>query len=174
MSTPFSPDGGTQQAREVVHAAENVLQEEKSGENPGSSSKAAAAKKVSGTGVVISGGDDEVPVHIHDFWFHVFSHHLFICRCFCFFFFFCFFSFCGSKLPMFDYPLPLPPPALNQVYESQALLDMYLALHFPASGSAEGVPSMLPHQGAPDHALRFPQRVRRKMQAEIKGRAEVN
>jgi putative 4-mercaptohistidine N1-methyltranferase len=45
------------------------------------------------------------------------------------------------------------------VYETQALLDMYLGLHFPASGAREGVAPMLPHSHAPHHGLRFPQRV---------------
>jgi len=52
---------------------------------------------------------------------------------------------------------PLDFPAL-QVYETPALLDMYLGLHFPASGEGEGVPPLLPHASAPAHALRFPQR----------------
>jgi len=48
------------------------------------------------------------------------------------------------------------------VYETQALLDMYLGLHFPASkgpAGAEEVAPLLAHDKAPHHALRFPQRV---------------
>ena len=36
---------------------------------------------------------------------------------------------------------------------------MYLGLHFPSSGSEEGVNPVLAHSNSPDHALRFPQRV---------------
>jgi putative 4-mercaptohistidine N1-methyltranferase len=49
------------------------------------------------------------------------------------------------------------------VYETQALLDMYLGLHFPASngqgGQGQDVAPLLAHENAPHHALRFPQRV---------------
>jgi len=44
-------------------------------------------------------------------------------------------------------------------YETSELLSQYLSLHFPSSGSAEGVEPILPHEGSPVHALRFPQRV---------------
>jgi putative 4-mercaptohistidine N1-methyltranferase len=47
----------------------------------------------------------------------------------------------------------------NNVYESNASLNMYLGLHYPSSGTAEQVPPMLPHEHAPLHGLRFPQRV---------------
>eukprot|EP00931_Biecheleriopsis_adriatica_P065461 TRINITY_DN39988_c0_g1_i1.p1 TRINITY_DN39988_c0_g1~~TRINITY_DN39988_c0_g1_i1.p1 ORF type:complete len:926 (-),score=230.29 TRINITY_DN39988_c0_g1_i1:23-2800(-) len=43
-------------------------------------------------------------------------------------------------------------------YETQSLVDQYLGLHFPASGTASVEP-LLSHPGAPEHALRFPQRV---------------
>ncbi|KAL3922444.1 MAG: hypothetical protein SGARI_006451 [Bacillariaceae sp.] len=36
---------------------------------------------------------------------------------------------------------------------------MYLGLHFPSSGEAEGVPPILPHGNTPSHATHFPQRV---------------
>jgi 5-histidylcysteine sulfoxide synthase/putative 4-mercaptohistidine N1-methyltranferase len=52
---------------------------------------------------------------------------------------------------------PAPPP--DNVYETTDSLHMYLGLHYPASGSAENVPSILPHANAPEHGLRFPQRV---------------
>jgi len=44
-------------------------------------------------------------------------------------------------------------------YETDDLLSQYMSLHFPSSGSLEGVPSILPHDSAPIHALGFPQRV---------------
>lgn len=45
------------------------------------------------------------------------------------------------------------------VYETNDSLHMYLGLHYPTSGEQEGVPAVLPHTQAPDHGLRFPQRV---------------
>eukprot|EP00978_Attheya_sp_CCMP212_P016111 scaffold41953_cov53-Attheya_sp.AAC.3 len=45
------------------------------------------------------------------------------------------------------------------VYETDDLLHMYLGLHYPTSGEAEGVDLMLMHKNAPLHGLRFPQRV---------------
>jgi len=47
----------------------------------------------------------------------------------------------------------------KNVYEKKALLDMYLGLHFPSSGVGEGVDAILDHPDAPNHGLRFPQRV---------------
>lgn len=47
----------------------------------------------------------------------------------------------------------------DNVYESEDLLNMYLGLHYPSSGTAEGVPAILEHANAPTHGLRFPQRV---------------
>jgi putative 4-mercaptohistidine N1-methyltranferase len=49
--------------------------------------------------------------------------------------------------------------ASDNVYESENLLNMYLGLHYPSSGTAEGVPAILEHANAPTHGLRFPQRV---------------
>lgn len=48
-------------------------------------------------------------------------------------------------------------------YETQTLLNQYLALHFPVSGIKEGVQPVSVHADAPNHALRFPQRVARKL-----------
>ena len=36
---------------------------------------------------------------------------------------------------------------------------MYLGLHFPLSGSKENVNPIMDHANAPNHGLRFPQRV---------------
>lgn len=36
---------------------------------------------------------------------------------------------------------------------------MYLGLHYPTSGGAEGIQPILPHSNSPVHGLRFPQRV---------------
>lgn len=47
----------------------------------------------------------------------------------------------------------------KNLYETDDLLDMYLGLHFPRSGSNENVQPIMDHEGAPIHALRFPQRV---------------
>lgn len=47
----------------------------------------------------------------------------------------------------------------TSVYETDDLLGMYLGLHFPRSGSKESVQPIMDHEGAPIHALRFPQRV---------------
>lgn len=47
----------------------------------------------------------------------------------------------------------------DNVYESENLLNMYLGLHYPSSGTEEGVPAILNHENAPTHGLRFPQRV---------------
>lgn len=45
------------------------------------------------------------------------------------------------------------------VYETDELLNMYLGLHFPTSGTEEGIPPILSHINSPVHGLRFPQRV---------------
>mmetsp|Transcript_18804 Transcript_18804/g.40958 ORF Transcript_18804/g.40958 Transcript_18804/m.40958 type:complete len:274 (-) Transcript_18804:32-853(-) len=45
----------------------------------------------------------------------------------------------------------------NDVYESEAQLNMYLSLHYP-SPSLDGVDPILAHSHSPEHALRFPQR----------------
>ena len=47
----------------------------------------------------------------------------------------------------------------NNVYETTDSLNMYLGLHYPASGQGEGVAPILPHENTPIHALSFPQRV---------------
>lgn len=47
----------------------------------------------------------------------------------------------------------------SNVYETDGLLSMYLGLHFPSSGSEEGVDPILGHEKSPVHGLRFPQRV---------------
>jgi len=47
----------------------------------------------------------------------------------------------------------------ENVYETDELLNMYLGLHFPSSGSNEEINPILPHNSAPLHGLRFPQRV---------------
>lgn len=47
----------------------------------------------------------------------------------------------------------------GNVYESDDLLNMYLGLHFPLSGSKESVDPILDHANSPVHGLRFPQRV---------------
>lgn len=50
-------------------------------------------------------------------------------------------------------------PAPENVYETEDSVHMYLGLHFPCSGEKENVPPFLPHDNAPTHGLRFPQRV---------------
>ena len=48
----------------------------------------------------------------------------------------------------------------GNVYEAESLVEQYLGLHYAAeSGRAENAPPILPHEHAPEHALRFPQRV---------------
>eukprot|EP00544_Gedaniella_sp_CCMP2646_P001270 CAMPEP_0202510280 /NCGR_PEP_ID=MMETSP1361-20130828/53213_1 /ASSEMBLY_ACC=CAM_ASM_000849 /TAXON_ID=210615 /ORGANISM="Staurosira complex sp., Strain CCMP2646" /LENGTH=924 /DNA_ID=CAMNT_0049144539 /DNA_START=67 /DNA_END=2841 /DNA_ORIENTATION=+ len=47
----------------------------------------------------------------------------------------------------------------ENIYESTNLLNMYLGLHYPLSGTEEGVPAILDHNNAPYHGLNFPQRV---------------
>ena len=47
----------------------------------------------------------------------------------------------------------------DNVYETDNLLNMYLGLHFPLSGSSENVNPILDHANTPIHGLRFPQRV---------------
>ena len=49
--------------------------------------------------------------------------------------------------------------SINNVYESDNLLNMYYGLHFPLSGSKENVNPILGHNNSPLHGLRFPQRV---------------
>jgi putative 4-mercaptohistidine N1-methyltranferase len=48
---------------------------------------------------------------------------------------------------------------MTNVYETSASLDMYLGLHYPQSGTSENVKPILNHNNAPNHGLRFPQRV---------------
>jgi len=50
-------------------------------------------------------------------------------------------------------------PDKDFVYETDESLHMYLGLHYPTSGEAEGVAPVLPHHNAPTHGIRFPQRV---------------
>jgi putative 4-mercaptohistidine N1-methyltranferase len=47
----------------------------------------------------------------------------------------------------------------ESVYETEDSLHMYLGLHFPSSGEKENISPILPHEHAPNHAVRFPQRV---------------
>jgi 5-histidylcysteine sulfoxide synthase/putative 4-mercaptohistidine N1-methyltranferase len=47
----------------------------------------------------------------------------------------------------------------TNVYETDESLHMYLGLHYPSSGEAEGVAPILPHPSAPVHGTHFPQRV---------------
>ena len=47
----------------------------------------------------------------------------------------------------------------DNVYETDESVHMYLGLHYPGSGSAEGVDPILAHAHSPEHGLRFPQRV---------------
>jgi len=47
----------------------------------------------------------------------------------------------------------------DSVYETNELVDQYLSLHFAGSGSSEDLEPILAHEGAPVHALKFPQRV---------------
>jgi len=47
----------------------------------------------------------------------------------------------------------------ENVYETEELLNMYLGLHYPTSGTAENVAPILNHQNSPTHGLLFPQRV---------------
>ena len=48
----------------------------------------------------------------------------------------------------------------DNVYETQALVDMYLGMHFSScSGKKENIPYMMEHDHAPSNTLRFPQRV---------------
>ena len=50
-------------------------------------------------------------------------------------------------------------PSSGNVYESDALLSMYLGLHFPLSGSTKSKEPIMEHANSPLHGLRFPQRV---------------
>ena len=48
----------------------------------------------------------------------------------------------------------------GNVYEAPSLVEQYLGLHYAAeSGHEEGAPAIITHEHAPEHALRFPQRV---------------
>ena len=47
----------------------------------------------------------------------------------------------------------------DNVYETDDSVNMYLGLHYPSSGTREGVFPILPHDNAPTNGLRFPQRV---------------
>jgi len=49
----------------------------------------------------------------------------------------------------------------ENVYESTESLNMYLGMHYPSSGSEEGMNAIIPHSMAPEHGLRFPQRAAR-------------
>ena len=49
--------------------------------------------------------------------------------------------------------------AIDDVYESDSLLNMYLGLHFPLSGTKENIKPIMDHVNSPIHGLRFPQRV---------------
>jgi len=49
----------------------------------------------------------------------------------------------------------------DNVYETEQSLHMYLGLHYPTSGEKEGIAPILPHENAPVHGIRFPQRVAR-------------
>jgi len=49
--------------------------------------------------------------------------------------------------------------ATDNVYETDDLLNMYWGLHYPSSGTKEGVTPILDHNNSPLHGLRFPQRV---------------
>lgn len=53
------------------------------------------------------------------------------------------------------------PKSHDNVYETDDSLHMYLGLHFPSSGDAEGIPPILPHKDTPLHGTHFPQRVAR-------------
>lgn len=47
----------------------------------------------------------------------------------------------------------------DNVYETDDSLHMYLGLHYPSSGTKEGVPPILAHEHSPVHGTHFPQRV---------------
>jgi len=49
--------------------------------------------------------------------------------------------------------------SIDNVYETETSLHMYLGLHYPSSGEKENVEPILMHDNRPDYALRFPQRV---------------
>jgi putative 4-mercaptohistidine N1-methyltranferase len=51
------------------------------------------------------------------------------------------------------------PKENGSVYESDESLRMYLGLHYPSSGTDEGVDPIIPHTKSPNHGIRFPQRV---------------
>jgi len=59
-------------------------------------------------------------------------------------------------------------------YETQRLVDQYLGLHFPSSGMGVAEP-ILSHPSAPQHALRFPQRVAKMLiEAVVPGSSGSN
>jgi len=58
-----------------------------------------------------------------------------------------------------DYGAEISEETSSNVYETDDLMSMYLGLHFPLSGSREGVDAVIDHVAAPLHGLRFPQRV---------------
>ena len=49
--------------------------------------------------------------------------------------------------------------AVSNAYETDDLLNMYLGLHYPLSGCTQNLVPILDHDRAPNHGLRFPQRV---------------
>ncbi|KAG7344220.1 methyltransferase domain containing protein [Nitzschia inconspicua] len=51
----------------------------------------------------------------------------------------------------------------ENVYETTSSLNQYLMLHFPFSGSGDGIPFIYPHANAPKHGLTFPRRVAEAM-----------
>mmetsp|Transcript_21397 Transcript_21397/g.49798 ORF Transcript_21397/g.49798 Transcript_21397/m.49798 type:complete len:282 (-) Transcript_21397:3-848(-) len=57
------------------------------------------------------------------------------------------------------------------VYETDELVGQYLSLHFPSSGESEGIERIMAHEGAPLHAMRFPQRVARLLVEAIPDRS---
>ena len=62
----------------------------------------------------------------------------------------------------------------DSVYETEDLVNMYLGLHYPRSGSAESVAPIIEHGNSPMHGLGFPQRVAQllvSLKPESMGRA---
>lgn len=62
----------------------------------------------------------------------------------------------------------------NNVYETDASVNMYLGLHYPSSGENEGVSAILPHANSPTFALRFPQRVGSLLQSLMEPNKQTN
>jgi len=52
-----------------------------------------------------------------------------------------------------------PEETKDNIYETDALLSMYLGLHYPTSGIEENLSPILNHKNSPIHGLGFPQRV---------------